>query len=109
MSTIQRQIHSLDSKLFEHLEAQTSVWDRRALLALHDAAADMWGSFVYLEIGSYLGGSLQAVMRDPRCRRVLSIDARVPSAPDAGRDVWVYEQNTTEQMLERLQKIPDID
>ena len=72
MSALETQIEALDSGLFEHLEAQTGNWDRQALLALHDAAADIFGSFVYLEIGSYLGGSLQAVMRDPRCSLMLT-------------------------------------
>ncbi len=109
MSSIQSQIQSLDSGLFEHLEAQTSDWDRQALLALHDAVADICGSFVYLEIGSYLGGSLQAVMRDPRCSQIISIDARLATPPDARPEGWFYEDNSTGHMLELLRELPDVD
>jgi hypothetical protein len=64
MSTLAERIAGLEPELFSFLEAQTNEWDRRALLALHAAAAEICGQFAYLEIGSYLGGSLQAVMRD---------------------------------------------
>lgn len=111
---IESQIDDLDSELFSFLpEAQTTEWDRRALLALHAAAADRWGSFAYLEIGSYTGGSLQALMRDPRCHEVISIDPRTVATPD-GRGTSsiyeaVYEDNSTGRMLELLRELPDVD
>lgn len=106
---ITRQIDGLDTELFSHLEAQTGEWDRRALLALHAAAAARCGSFAYLEIGSYLGGSLQALMRDARCRDVISVDPRPSIAPDDRCGVWEYEDNTTEHMLECLRSLPGSD
>jgi hypothetical protein len=109
MNALQSQVEALDSRLFEHLEAQTSNWDRQALLALHHSAAATFGSFVYLEIGSYLGGSLQAVMRDPRCSQVISIDARLATPPDARPDGWLYEDNSTGRMLGLLRELPDVD
>jgi hypothetical protein len=104
VSSIAKQIDALDSGLFSYLEALISEWDRRALLALHIAAADTFSSFAYLEIGSYLGGSLQAVMRDPRCREVVSIDPRTPVSTQ-----WVYDDNSTDHMRELLRELPDID
>lgn len=109
MSAIAEQIEALDSELFSFLEAQTAEWDRRALLALHAAAAETCGPFAYLEIGSYLGGSLQALIRDPRCRVILSIDPRRAATPDGRGTPWVYEDNTTDRMLELLGSLPDAD
>lgn len=102
-------VDALDTELFSQLEAQTGEWDRRALLALHAAAAATHGSFSYLEIGSYLGGSLQALMCDRRCRRVVSIDPRVAAAPDDRCGQWVYDDNTTEHMVELLRTLPGVE
>ncbi len=108
LNSIRTQVEALDPRLFDSLVAQSGEWDRRALLALHVATADAFGSFAYLEIGSYLGGSLQALMRDPRCRGVVSVDLRPSVAPDARGD-WVYEDNSTDRMLELLRQIPGVD
>jgi hypothetical protein len=109
MSDLRNRIDALDSELFSYVDAQTGEWDRRALLALHAAAADTVGSFAYLEIGSYLGGSLQALIRDPRCRAVISLDPRTVETPDDRGDEWVYEDNTTEHMIELLRGVPGAD
>src|SRR5438552_88943 len=95
-------IAALDVSLFDQVSlAQTHVDDRRALLAIHDALAER-GSFTYLEIGSYLGGSLQAMIADPRCECIISIDSR-PEAPPDERGGWrPYPDNTTEAMLANL-------
>lgn len=79
------------------------------MLALHESAAQMQNPFSYLEIGSYLGGSLQVVMRDPRCQSVMSIDPRVAVTPhDDGGGELVYADNSTARMLERLRTLPDV-
>ena len=110
MSAIAERVDALDTELFSFAgEAQTLEWDRRALLALHAAAADVCGRFSYLEIGSYLGGSLQVLMRDPRCRNVISIDPRLATTPDDRGGPWTYEDNSTSHMLELLGEIPDVD
>jgi hypothetical protein len=109
MTAIATQIDALDTGLFSLLEASMGGWDRRALLALHAAAADVLGSFSYLEIGSYLGASLQALMRDARCQNVISIDPRPDRTPDDRGISVVYEDNTTTHMRELLVKIPDVD
>jgi hypothetical protein len=109
MSALDAQIDALDTQLFSFLLRQTNEWDRRALLALQGAAAATCGSFTYLEIGSYQGGSLQAVMRDPRCRSVISIDARTVEAPDDRGWTESYEDNTTEHMRDLLGALPDVD
>ncbi len=101
-------ISNMDTSLFGPIESQTTEPDRRSLLALHAAIAER-GSFDYLEIGSHLGGSLQAMVSDPRCRSIVSIDTRPPSQPDDRGRNELYPENSTERMLELLATIPDAD
>jgi methyltransferase family protein len=102
-------VRDLDTTLFDSVLAQQTAWDRRALLALHAATADTRPSFAYLEIGSYLGGSLQAVVRDPRCTQIISIDPRVTTAPNTGVRPVTYVENTTAHMRELLGTVPGAD
>jgi len=108
---IARRVASLDEELFSFIDIQSETpdWDRRSLLALHSAAAEALGSFCYLEIGSFLGGSLQAVMRDPRCAHVISVDPRPAESPDNRGPNWIYADNTTAHMLDLLGQLPDVD
>jgi len=106
--TIADRVSDLDTSLFAAIESQTTEPDRQSLLALHAAIAER-GPFDYLEIGSHLGGSLQAMVADPRCRSIVSIDPRPLSQPDdRGRDE-LYPENSTERMLELLAAIPGAD
>jgi hypothetical protein len=105
----ERALASLDITLFDHFRSQTALRDRLSLLALHNACRDFYGTFRYLEIGSYLGGSLQALIRDPRCVEIVSIDARADVARDDLKGEVAYENNTTERMLENLRSLPGAD
>ena len=90
----------LDCSLFDLVETQSTEKDRRSWLALQRAVRDAKAAFVYLEIGSYLGGSLQQYLRDPKCSRVYSIDNRT-------RDER-HEGNCEEAMLANLRAVaPD--
>lgn len=91
-------INRLDTTLFHGVPSQNTEDDRRALLAIQRAAAREFNDFVYLEIGSYLGGSLQPYVVDPRCRLIHSIDPR----PVLQRDSNSYEDNSAEHMLRLL-------
>jgi hypothetical protein len=102
-------LDELDTRLFDAVEAQLTPSDRRALLGLHAAAADVHGSFAYLEVGSYRGGSLQVLMRDPRCVSVMSIDPRTSETPDSARGTYTYEDNTTAHMRELLTTLDGAD
>src|SRR4051794_9268432 len=102
-------VDRLDVDLFSAVESQTTDSDRRSLLALHSAVASKRPSFSYLEVGSYLGGSLQALIRDRRCAHVMSIDTRTREAPDKRLRMWSYEDNSTTRMLELLSTVPDGD
>lgn len=101
---------AFDLSLFGHVESQTTNPDKLTLLALHAAIADRLGTFAYLEIGSYKGGSLQALVVDPRCRRIVSIDPRPAWVPDnASAAGCAYPDNSTEEMLDRLASVPGAD
>src|SRR3954463_13502668 len=102
-------VDHLDVDLFSAIESQTTDGDRRSLLALHSAVASKRPSFNYLEIGSYLGGSLQAVVKDRRCVHVMSVDTRTHEAPDKRLQMWSYEDNSTTRMFELLSTVPDGD
>ena len=105
------QIAGLDLSLFAHVESDTSDDDRKSLLAVHHAIASQYASFSFLEIGSHLGGTLQAVLADPRCRQIVSIDPRPASQPDdrPGRDHFEYPDNSTDRMLTMLKAVPEAD
>jgi hypothetical protein len=106
--TIADRIGDLDTSLFRPIESQTTEPDRQSLLALHAAIAER-GPFDYLEIGSHLGGSLQAMVADPRCRSIVSIDTRPLSQPDDRGDAAAYPDNSTNRMLELLSSLPGAD
>jgi Methyltransferase domain len=107
---IEDRIAALDTELFKFVESQTDDNDRKSFLALHNAIAAQ-GQFSYLEIGSHLGGTLQTVLADPRCVRVVSIDPRPQWQPDdrPELDGWAYPDNTTERMLDLLRSVPGAD
>jgi len=104
-------VAALDTQLFAHVESQTYDGDRKSLLAIHNAVAARTPRFSYLEIGSHLGGTLQAVLADPRCARVVSIDSRPQWQPDdrPGFTQFEYPDNSTERMLKSLQHVPGAD
>jgi len=111
LPSIAERVDGVDTELFAAIPSQTSVRDRRALLAIQAAVANQHVPFSYLEIGSYLGGSLQVVVADSRCTEVISIDSRPPWAPDdrAGMEGFDYPDNSAGRMLELLRGVPGAD
>ncbi len=105
-STIE-QVEFLDLSLFEKIGSETSTEDRRSLLAVQRATTRRHKRYVYLEIGSHLGGSIQPHLVDPRCSRIYSIDPRPSQQLDDRRELRVcnYENNSTERMIELLRVI----
>ncbi len=101
-------VAALDTTLLASIESETTEPDRRSLLALHAAVAER-GPFRYLEIGSHLGGSLQALVADARCTEIVSIDTRPASQPDDRGQTFHYEDNRTERMLGLLDEVPGAD
>jgi Methyltransferase domain len=100
-------VDRLDTTLFDPIPgACASPADRRSLLALHAAMAAR-GDFAYLEVGSYLGASMQSFIVDPRCRSIVSIDRRDAVSPDERSDVAArYPDNTTASMVRHLAEVP---
>jgi hypothetical protein len=102
---IETRVGQLDVSLFDAIPSQTSPYDRRSMLAIQAAAAERLGSFSYLEIGSHLGGSIQPLLLDPRCKQIVSIDKRPAAQPDERGESAAYPRNSTERMLENLRGI----
>jgi hypothetical protein len=104
----ERKLESLALDLFEPIPSQTTRADKRALLAIQRAIRNLVGEYVYLEIGSYIGGSIQTHLLDPKCRLIYSIDNRPYSQPDERGIEQIYPENSTQNMLDRLKTVaPD--
>ncbi len=102
-------VDRLDLSLFDEIPpGGMSFADRRSLLALHAALANR-GEFSYLEVGSFLGASLQSFIADPRCRTIVSIDRRDQVSDDERSELPEYPGNTTAHMLDRLANVPGAD
>ena len=108
-AAFRRRLEALDVSLLKDIPSQTKRGDRASLLALHAACAERFGTFGYLEIGSHLGGSLQAVVRDERVTRIVSIDARPETTPDERGKRIPYAGNSTQRMLDNLAALPGAD
>ncbi|MGH9947289.1 MAG: class I SAM-dependent methyltransferase [Pyrinomonadaceae bacterium] len=96
-------IERLDTELFEQIYSQTTVADKRSLLAIQRSFRQS-GEYVYLEIGSHLGGTIQPHLLDPYCVKIYSIDSRPAIASDVRGD-QPYPDNSTERMLGLLAKV----
>src|SRR5205085_2760876 len=104
----QQKIDRQDISLFDFVLSQSTDNDKKSLLAVQSGLRER-KSYVYLEIGSYRGGSLQPYLVDPKCRQVISIDPRPYSLPDERGEQLSYFENTTQAMLEALGKVPGGD
>ena len=102
-------LEALDVSLFKAIRSQTELGDRASLLALQSACGERHGRYSYLEIGSHLGGSLQAFVRDDRVESVVSIDLRPELTPDDRGKNIAYHGNSTQRMLDLLAAIPGAD
>jgi hypothetical protein len=104
MDNFETLINELDLKLFEKISSLSSPNDKTSFLACQKAARELLPEYIYLEIGSYMGGSLQPYVMDERCRKIYSIDKRPPSSPDESGFDAKYAGNTTRAMLNGLAK-----
>ena len=107
--TIDERIEKLDSSLFGHVMTTTPEEDQRTLLALQTVMRRTFPGYVYLEIGSYRGGSLQPHVVDPKCGKIISIDPRPDEVPDTRRGTENYPDSSVENMLDGLRRIPGAD
>lgn len=97
----------LDLSLFEKIHSQTTPNDKKSLLAVQNAVGELLPSFTYLEIGSYVGGSLQPYLLDPKCEKIFSIDKRPVAAADERGIEQIYSNNTTAYMLNNLRLVSE--
>jgi len=105
--SVEVKIEKLDTSLFDKVESQSEEGDKKSWLALQRVVRATQESYVYLEIGSYLGGSIQPYLVDPRCRTIYSIDKRPldqPVADDRGL-LCRYEAGSTKNMLANLERV----
>jgi methyltransferase family protein len=84
------------------IASQTSVADKLALLQIRGIMDRQLSEYSYLEIGSFLGGSLTPFLRDPHCRRILSIDERNRQQPDERGIRYDYVGITHQTMIDGL-------
>lgn len=84
-----------------------SAEDRRSLVALQAALTERC-QLRYLELGCYLGATLQSFVADSRCQSITAIDRRDAVSADV-RGTVRYEGNTTAHMLELLEQVPGAD
>ena len=102
----ERAIDTLDTKIFEAIDTQTTEADRDSLLAIHRAVRRE-GDYCYLEIGSHLGGTIVPHLLDTRCKKIYSIDSRPFVALDVRED-QLYPDNSTGRMMQLLSNVaPD--
>jgi len=109
MTTLDERIRSLNTDLFAAIPSQTSDDDKRSLLLFQDCVRSR-GEYIYLEIGSHLGGTIQPYFIDPACKLIYSIDKRSEFQPDERGRLFHYNNNSTERMLSNLSHaFPSID
>lgn len=97
-------ISHLDTTLFETIPTQVYAPDKKSLLGVQRAVRRL-KQYSYLEIGSYLGGTLQTHLKDPRCKRIYSIDTRVSVQKDQTGVSQTFFNNTTKNMLANLRQV----
>jgi hypothetical protein len=91
----------MDIKKYFPISSQTSKTDKLALLAVNKLFNREYN---YLEVGSFLGGSLTPFLIDDNCKSILSIDDREKIQPDERGIHYSYEGFTTAIMKENLIK-----
>ena len=81
------------------IPSETSTHDKRTLLLVHNIIRNYKPNYIYLEIGSHLGGTLVPHLIDPLCRHIYSVDKRPLSVLDERGVYFDYPDNSTQRML----------
>lgn len=82
---------------------QGSDEDKVTLLSLQSTVRTALAQYVYLEIGSHIGGTLLPHLLDPACRQVISVDKRPAGQLDQRGVIFDYPENSTARMLKTLE------
>ena len=107
MIDFENAINELNLRLFEKIPSQSTDHDKQSLLAVQLAVRGLAGEYNYLEIGSYIGGSIQPHLLDPKCKKIYSIDKRPHSQPDERGVDYIYQNNSTARMMETLKQVSE--
>lgn len=102
--TIAAQLEALDTAIFT-VPSQTGEGDRKSLLTLQRLVRTHIARYVYLEIGSHLGGTLVPHLHDEACRLIYSIDKRPASQLDERGVYFDYPENSTRRMMDALARV----
>ncbi|MBF0160108.1 MAG: tetratricopeptide repeat protein [Magnetococcales bacterium] len=88
-----------------NVPSQTTINDRRSLLTIQNIVRNSCRGYVYLEVGSHLGGTLHPYLVDPKCHCAYSIDLRPNSQVLDERGAgYSYEEVSTDRMLSILRQ-----
>jgi hypothetical protein len=93
-------VHDLDAVF--PIKSQTSISDKIFLLGAQRLVREQAAPYAYLEIGSFLGGSLAPFLSDPQCAAVLSVDERERQQPDSRGAKFDYAGVTAQTMIDTL-------
>ena len=94
----ERLIEAADPAIFR-LETETRPGDRRMLLAVQNVDRRVKSDYCYVEVGSYMGGTLVPHLMDRRCSLVISIDKRPEFQPDERSVSFDYRRSSTARMI----------
>lgn len=94
-------IETLDIAVFQ-VKTETTLSDRTSFLRVQNFARSVFGRYVYLEVGSHLGGSLFPHLIDPACEVAVSVDPRPAAQPDERAQVFHYPENSAARMVAML-------
>ncbi|TPM36453.1 class I SAM-dependent methyltransferase [Mesorhizobium sp. B2-3-5] len=94
-------IERLDIAAFQ-VKTESTLSDRKSFLRVQNFARSVLGHYVYLEVGSHLGGSLFPHLIDPACEAAISVDPRPPAQPDERSQVFHYPENSAARMIAGL-------
>lgn len=84
------------------ISSQTSYNDKIFLLRTIDFLKSKIDKFKYIEIGSFLGGSLVPFLKEDACELVISVDERERQQPDERGAKYNYAGITEETMINNL-------
>ena len=87
---------------FFPISSQTSLNDKKVLLKIIGIFKNK--RFNYLEIGSFLGGSLTPFLMEDKCKLIVSIDKRNQKLDDERSEEWSYENVNENDMIRRLKE-----
>jgi len=92
----------IDISIFDKIPSQTSVEDKESILFAMQLIKKIKSNYIYLEIGSHLGGSMQPFLADNHCQKIYSIDKRPESQPDERGRSYDYINNSSANMTENI-------